>query len=153
MEQHFSLPFPSCAFSNTQFKTGGKLTLDLCSFQGMFSNPFHQCQATMGQGNLPAKGLQLKFSRCQLETRNDDPLLWAFQQTVHSVEFQLAWVPLCENSSAAQTRGALLAITAAWGPQTSTKRWHWCHLSSVLLKVCSGFTVITGQVMKNVIWN
>ncbi len=46
--------FPAVPSQTHISKQGEKLTLDLCSLQGMFSNAFQQCQGTMGHGKRPA---------------------------------------------------------------------------------------------------
>lgn len=55
-----------CFLKHSIQNRGKKTDLQSCSLQGMFPNSFHQCQGTMGQGNVQLRG----FSTSQLETRN-----------------------------------------------------------------------------------
>lgn len=88
MEQHFSLPFPSCAFSNTQFKTRGKTDPgSLLTFKACFQMHFSSAKAPWVMENAQ---LSKDSPDANLKQRAMTLSLCAFQQTVHSVEFQRA---------------------------------------------------------------
>lgn len=99
MEQHFSLPFPSCAFSNSQFKTGGKtdpgsLLTSRHVFKCISAVPRHN-----GSGQMSRSGASVKIP--QMPTWNNErwPSLQCFSTNSPLCWIPTSCVPLCENHS------------------------------------------------------